>query len=111
MTAATIPNTGPAGYPVDRWPALALGLLLTAESLTVPCLKPKRYQKRMRAALREVQAMGWRMAHHRGTFSLSPAARRAALRDGGTDWAGAALADMVLRRDGAVVQLGKVVTQ
>ena len=94
-------------YPVDSWPAVALGLLLLGESLTVPSLKPRHYQKRMRAALREVQGLGWPMRHSKGSYALPADIRRAALRDGAIDWAGAVLQGLVVRREGPAVELGR----
>lgn len=98
-------------YPTDNWAAVALGLLLLGESLTVPSLKPRHYQKSMRAALREVQGLGWPMRHSRGSYALPSDIRRAALRDGATDWAGAVLQGVVVRREGPTVELGKGVIQ
>lgn len=92
-------------YPTETWGAVALGLLLLGGALVVPAVKPKRFQRRMRTALRELQALGWPMRHHRGRYALPDDVRRAALRDGAIDWAGAVLDGMVVRRDGAVIEL------
>lgn len=92
-------------YPTDPQPAVALGLVLLAPRLAVPCVQPARLRKSLRAGLREVQQLGWPVTDRGGCYALPADVRRAALRDGGVDWAGAVLSGVLVRRDGPFVEL------